>query len=70
MKDPRAIARGKKGGAAGRGDSKRRPIEHYRKAGRRSGEKRRNPDIVVPDHLLDMAKQAWPTKHIVAKSED
>lgn len=36
-----AAALGKLGGQAGRGDAKRRSAEHYRMAGRKSGEVRR-----------------------------
>jgi general stress protein YciG len=36
-----AAAMGRRGGAAGRGDAKRRSAEHYRNIGRKSGESRR-----------------------------
>jgi len=36
-----AAALGKLGGRAGRGDAKRRSVDHYRMAGRKSGEVRR-----------------------------
>ncbi len=36
-----AAALGRMGGKAGRGDKKRRSVEHYRTIGRKSGESRR-----------------------------
>jgi general stress protein YciG len=36
-----AAALGRRGGSAGRGEAKRRSAEHYRTAGRKSGEVRR-----------------------------
>ena len=36
-----AAALGRRGGEAGRGEAKRRSVEHYRNIGRKSGESRR-----------------------------
>ena len=51
-----ACESGSKGGMAGRGEKKRRSVEHYRKAGEASGRKRRGLDGSVVEELGKLSK--------------